>query len=67
MKKTILLKDIIDILPEVVDIYYKGSYVSDFNKDELKQSQWINDKILLIQGCDDQETGVYLTDINRGF
>lgn len=66
MKDAMLLKDIISILPELMDIYYKYSYIDRYTKRELKQSTWINEKVSLVIGEDDY-TSVYLTDKNRSF
>ncbi|MBI6005944.1 hypothetical protein H8J86_08250 [Clostridium perfringens] len=66
MQEIILLKDIISILPELVDIYYKYSYIDKYTKRELKESPWLDEKVSLVIGEDDY-TSVYLTDKNRSF
>ncbi|XZH99933.1 hypothetical protein ACSXEK_15990 (plasmid) [Clostridium perfringens] len=66
MKDVILLKDIISILPQSINLYYKYSYIGEFNKSELIEGSWWNDKVVLISGEDDSNS-VYLTDKNRSF
>ena len=67
MDNKILLKDILDILNSKIEIFYKGSYVCEFTKEELKETEWINDRIVSIESDEQPTICIYLSDFNRSF
>lgn len=67
MENKILLKDIVDILNSKIELYYKGQYVCDFTNEELKQTLWINDRVVSIETDEESIICLYLSDYNRAF
>jgi len=63
----IILKDIINILNENIELYYKGSLVGIFTKEQLKETGWVNDRVSGIETDEEPTLCVYLTDFNRQF
>ncbi len=63
----IILKDIISILNSGIELYFKGSYVGEFTKEELRKSKWINDRVVGIETDAEPKICVYLSGYNRAF
>ena len=65
----ILLEDILDIINSKIDLYYKGSYVGEFTKEELKYkyTDWLYDKVISIENEGESTISIYLTYLNRNF
>lgn len=64
-KDKINLKDIINILNGTIELYFKGSLVGLFTKEQLKETEWINDRVSGIETDEEPTLCVYLTDFNR--
>ena len=57
----ILLKDILDIINSKIDLFYKGSYVGEFTKEELKYKyKWLYDKVISIENEEESTISIYL-------
>ena len=69
MRDKILLKDILDIINSKIDLFYKGSYVGEFTKEELKYkyTDWLCDKVISIENEEESTISIYLTYLNRNF
>lgn len=67
MDNKIVLKDIIDILNSDIELYFKGSYVGDFSKEELRKTKWIEDRVVGLEADGVDKLCVYLSDYNRAF
>lgn len=65
MNNIIFLKDIVHVLNEPIEIYYKGSFVGEFAINELKETEWMNDKVCSIDADEEQTLCVYLTTLDR--
>ena len=65
----VLLKDILDIINSKIDLYYKGSYVGKFTKEELKYkyTDWLYDKVISMENEGESTISIYLTYLNRIF
>lgn len=65
----ILLKDILDIINSKINLFYKGSYVGEFTKEELKDkyTDWLDDKVVSIENEEESTISIYLTYVNRNF
>ena len=65
----ILLKDILDIINSKIDLFYKGSYVGEFTKEELKYeyTEWLDDRVISIENEEESTISIYLTYLNRNF
>ncbi|HFD2033553.1 TPA: hypothetical protein ACF2DD_002130 [Clostridium perfringens] len=66
MKSALLLGDIIDMLPCRFEVYFKGQYLNAYKKEELYDSEWIEDRVVKIE-ADEDDICIYLTDIGRNF
>lgn len=66
-KDRIILKDIISILNGTIELYYKSSYIGEFTKENLKETEWINDRVCGIETDKEPTLCVYLTDLNRTY
>lgn len=67
MENKILLKDIVDILNSKTELFFKGSYIGEFTKKELKNLDCINDRVVSIETDGETTLCVYLSDYNRTF
>lgn len=65
----ILFKDILDIINSKINVFYKGSYVGEFTKEELKDeyTEWLDDKVISIENEEELIISVYLTSLDRSF
>ena len=65
----ILFKDILDIINSKINLFYKGSYVGEFTKEELKDeyTEWLGDRVISIENEEELIISVYLTSPNRSF
>lgn len=65
----ILFKDILDIINSKINLFYKGSYVGEFTKEELKDeyTEWLDDRVISIENEEELVISIYLTSPNRSF
>lgn len=65
----ILLKDILDIINSKINLFYKGSYVGEFTKEELKYkyTDWLYDKVISIENEEESTISIYLSSLDRNF
>lgn len=64
-KNKINLRDIINILNGTIELYFEGSLIGLFTKEQLKETEWINDRVSGIETDEEPNLCVYLTDFNR--
>ena len=61
MANKFLLKDIVDVLNSKIKLFFRGSYIGEFTKEELKKLEWINDRVVCIETDGEATLCLYLS------
>lgn len=59
------LKDVVNYLNSKIELYFGDSLIGIFTKEELKKTEYINDRIHVIETDSEPTICVYLSNFNR--